>query len=74
MEMDQFVVILFIEYKVKSHSLNLPQFVFSKGADAEILKSIDRAIEAIHFQATCAGGIYTTQQRSNLQYVNCRQI
>lgn len=36
-------------------------------AEAEVLKSIDRAIEAIHFQATCAGSIYSVQQRSNLQ-------
>ncbi|XP_013393365.1 NCK-interacting protein with SH3 domain-like [Lingula anatina] len=34
---------------------------------SDVLKSIDRAIEAIHFSATCSGGKYTHEQRENLQ-------
>lgn len=35
-----------------------------------ILESVERAIEAIHAQATINGGLYTSEQRSNLRYCN----
>ena len=41
--------------------------IIFQAAFTDVLKSVDRAMEAIHFQATCAGGNYTSQQRSNLQ-------
>ncbi|KAL4230198.1 hypothetical protein ACF0H5_010583 [Mactra antiquata] len=35
--------------------------------EGEVLKSIDRAIEIIHFEASSKGGQYTHSQRENLQ-------
>lgn len=35
--------------------------------ETEVLKSIDRAIEAIHYQAAASGGVYSHVHRENLQ-------
>lgn len=35
--------------------------------EMEVMKSIDRAIEAIHFQAAAGGGVYSHIHRENLQ-------